>query len=67
MTIEFTHKIDKSFFEKITNETVDIYVEPAMDRDLDSDFKMSQVNLTWWPLDFDGYVLEIKLNFMQPL
>ena len=52
--------------ELLNSTTVDMYVEPAMNRQLDEDFNVSTVNFTWYSISFENDTWEIQLNFSDP-
>ena len=57
-----------NLIELFISENIDIYVKPANDRHLNPEslFNISDVNLTWSPLNFDGRRLNIDTNFSNP-
>jgi hypothetical protein len=42
---------------------MNLYIEPAMDREEDENFELKQVNFTWKATGYKDGNLEIKLNF----
>ena len=65
LSIRFNHKIDLELIESregkflINNKMVDIYIDPFKERLANKNFNISQLNLTWEVISFDGTKLDI--------
>jgi len=69
MVVKFNTTMVTDFYNiSILNETfIDIYVEPALNRHVDSeDFKMESVNLTWKAVYYKFDEMWFELKFNQP-
>ena len=47
----------------LNSSTVDIYIEPSMDREYEDYFNLSTVNFTWQSVSFENDTWEIQLSF----
>ena len=68
VVIEFNATMDDSVNLTMLNSSVlDLYIVPALSREGEEDFNLSQVNFTWVVTKFESPELELKLNFSYPL